>query len=698
MSSDTRNSILVLDDDPSFRTLVANLLRPQGYKVVEANSPNEANTFFSKKETVLAIVDYKLPQMDGMTWITRLRESGGNTPIIFCSAVPCDAKTFSWLRNILGVALIIQKPIIPSTFLQQVESLLPGYQKSFDKEGIADVCSFESKSEEEFEEEKITEMRNLAKKIKIEQAVRQARAQYFIQLENDWQLLVTNIDARNQNPQDEAALMEAIRIAHSMRGTAGSLGLEDLGNLAGKIEDFLISLDPNESTDQEIYWLEINRSIAKGHELVKQALLEGRDSDVTIVKNRVLILSSQDDVIDAAREEETRKIAHVQGTDNTAAFVKYAAENKLDAVIIDTTNNIDNAVRDAAKIRHIPGNESIPIGIICTGEHSLSESEKVYIGASSVISGPVTGDKLRESVQALLKISVPGQPRILVVDDDEVLCKYAAGILADQRMETEIETSPIKALEKIAAFKPDLILLDVMMPVMTGYEVCRQLRSEKENADIPVVFLTSKTSKEAREAAFAVGASDFLTKPILTEELVSRVSAQLALASTKRLDRSRDPETKMLTGQAFMIEAAALLETYKKKDQPFSVALIEIDDFDMTTVVQGFHGSQTAALALGSILQERFPAESLRCKWSSSGYAIVVPGTTAQALAQAMEKALDDFSGQKFSGNVHKFSASFSAGVSSSSLDGENLEEIIKSAHHKLKAGRREKSGAVSVS
>lgn len=696
VSANGKGSILILDDDPTFRGLVANLLRPHGYRVVEANSPAEANTILSKKETVLAIVDYRLPQMDGMTWITKLREAGGNTPIVFCSAVPCDAKTFSWLRNILSVALIVQKPIIPSAFLQQIESLLPGYQKSNLKEGIADIEAGSTNVDREADAEMIAEMRNVAKKLKVEQAIKQARAEYYEQLDRDWKQLVSSIDEKNNNKEDDAPLIVAIRIAHSIRGTAGSLGLEDIGAVAGKLEDFLMSIDSRDTTDQEIYWSEIIRLVAKGTELVSEALIDGKDSAPSSVKNRVLILSQRDSVIDAAREEATMRLAHVQGTDSPAAFMKYAAENRLDAVIIDTASDIKSAVRDCARVRNIPGNESIPIGLLCNKDTLLTNADLIYMGASHLINGAVNGDNLRQSVKALLKISVPGQPRVLLVDDDEVLCKFAAGVLTDQRMETVYETNPIKVLDQMEAFQPDLVVLDVMMPMLTGYEVCRQIRAESRWADVPVIFLTSKTSQDARSAAFAVGASDFLTKPVLSEELVARVSSQLALASRKRKDRARDPESRMLTTQAFMAEAQKFLESYREDNKSFTLSLLEIDEFDHTTITQGFHGAHSAAAELGLILQERFSAESLRCKWSTSGYAIVVPGSEAQDVAGAMKKALDEFAARKFPGSSHKFCTTFSAGIASAA-DGSNLEEIVKAAHHNLRAGKREMSGAVST-
>lgn len=698
MNNESRGSILVLDDDAGFRSLIVNLLRPQGFKVVEASSPDEAFSLFSKKDTVLAIVDYRLPQMDGMSWITKLREAGANVPVVFCSAIPCDAKTFSWLRNILQVAMIVQKPIVPSAFLQQIESLLPSYVKDYSSEGIAGVDESDTAGDDDLQADisMREQISQLDKKVKVAQALQNARQEYFIQLDNDWKVLIAKIEQRNHNAGDEAALAEAIRITHSIRGTAGSLGLEDIGKLAGQMEDFLLSLDPWDSTDQEIYWSEIIRAAARGTELIKDAIKEAKLVKPSTVRNRVLILSSNDNIIEAAQEDETREFAHVQGTDNATTFMRYAAENRLDAVILDTAPDTASAFHNAEKVRSIQGNESIPIGCICLSEHALSDSDVLYLGASEKIVQPINGENLRDAIKRLLEVRIPGQPRILVVDDDEVLCKFVCGVLNDQRMDASYETNPTLVMETMETIQPDLVLLDLMMPVVTGYEVCRHIRSEEKWSDVPVLFLTSKTDQAARSAAFAVGANDFLTKPVLAEELLARVAAQLAMASRKRKDRARDPESGMLRGEAYMAEAADLLLSHQKEGRPLAIALIEIDDFDELTIVQGHHGAQAVAQALSSMIHARFTAETLRCRWSSSGFALAVPGTDTAILAGAVSRLLSDFTRVKFAGSTHKFAATFSAGIADSFQDGVELEEIIKGAHHRLRTGRREKVGVIS--
>src|SRR5882672_7083940 len=119
------NSVLIIDDDEMFRSLIKEILASRGLDVIEAASGQEAFDHLDAETPVLALVDYRLPEMDGISWITQLRERGKNIPVVFISATWCDSATFNRLRGLLKVSLILQKPINPDLFMQQVESLLP---------------------------------------------------------------------------------------------------------------------------------------------------------------------------------------------------------------------------------------------------------------------------------------------------------------------------------------------------------------------------------------------------------------------------------------------------------------------------------------------------------------------------------------------------------------------------------------------
>lgn len=128
---------------------------------------------------------------------------------------------------------------------------------------------------------------------------------------------------------------------------------------------------------------------------------------------------------------------------------------------------------------------------------------------------------------------------ILIVDDEPKNLQFMGTILRHSNYEIEFASSGKLALKKMRANKPDLILLDVMMPGMDGWQVCGELRADKELKDIPVIFMTALTSQEDVMHCFEVGGSDYVSKPFQVAELLARVNTNF------ELKRSRDQITQL---------------------------------------------------------------------------------------------------------------------------------------------------------
>ena len=133
------------------------------------------------------------------------------------------------------------------------------------------------------------------------------------------------------------------------------------------------------------------------------------------------------------------------------------------------------------------------------------------------------------------------RPTILVVDDDPVNLQIAFGILKND-YHVKVATSGSAALELAAASLPDLILLDVVMPEMDGFEVCRRLKAGPATCLIPVIFLTSKTAEEDEKTGFLLGAADFVHKPFSPPIMALRVRTQLEIKFLQDLLRKESQE------------------------------------------------------------------------------------------------------------------------------------------------------------
>ena len=125
-------------------------------------------------------------------------------------------------------------------------------------------------------------------------------------------------------------------------------------------------------------------------------------------------------------------------------------------------------------------------------------------------------------------MNAPEQALILVVEDNPISQCLLAEILEDAGYRVVVGGFGADALE-LARMGPDLILLDVMMPGMNGYEVLEQLKADETTREIPVIFITGVNTAESRERGLTLGAVDYVTKPVSPEAVLSTVAAQLAL-------------------------------------------------------------------------------------------------------------------------------------------------------------------------
>ncbi|MET0263592.1 MAG: response regulator [Rariglobus sp.] len=125
-------------------------------------------------------------------------------------------------------------------------------------------------------------------------------------------------------------------------------------------------------------------------------------------------------------------------------------------------------------------------------------------------------------------------PKILVVDDQPINVQLLKRKLEKEGIEILTAYNGQEALDVVAHTKPDLILLDVMMPDMDGIEVCQRLQADEASRHIPIIFVTARTSKEGKIEGLGVGAVDYITKPIDLDETLARVQTQLRFVQINR--------------------------------------------------------------------------------------------------------------------------------------------------------------------
>lgn len=136
----------------------------------------------------------------------------------------------------------------------------------------------------------------------------------------------------------------------------------------------------------------------------------------------------------------------------------------------------------------------------------------------------------------------PSEYKILIVDDVMSNVLLLKVLLTNEKFAIATASNGRQALEQVEKENPDLVLLEVMMPDMSGFEVAQHLKSNPNTADIPIIFLTALNSTADIVKGFQVGANDFISKPFNKEELIIRVTHQISLVAAKRLILSKTEE------------------------------------------------------------------------------------------------------------------------------------------------------------
>ncbi len=189
--------------------------------------------------------------------------------------------------------------------------------------------------------------------------------------------------------------------------------------------------------------------------------------------------------------------------------------------------------------------------------------------------------------------------RILVVEDDFDISNMLRIYFSGQGYEVQVAPRGGEALSMTRKQLPNLIMLDIMLPDMNGYDVCRELRTTTRTSHVPIIFLTQRDERSDRIAGLELGADDYVTKPFDIEELKLRV--QNAIAAANRQTQI-DSKSNLPTGRLIEDHLRSLL----KSDRSWTYIDIKINTFDLFTEVYGFVAGDEVirfmALLLGEVV------------------------------------------------------------------------------------------------
>nr|WP_320115782.1 diguanylate cyclase [uncultured Desulfuromonas sp.] len=238
----------------------------------------------------------------------------------------------------------------------------------------------------------------------------------------------------------------------------------------------------------------------------------------------------------------------------------------------------------------------------------------------------------------------PAKQRVLIVDDEIINVQVLLNHLKTKGYDADFVNSGHEALEKIEQGHYDLLLLDVMMPRMSGYEVCRTLRKKHSSFELPILFLTARNQPGDIVTAFEMGANDYLVKPVDKTELFARIDTHLSLkhAVKEAIDSAHlaniDPLTGLYNRRFFMDFAKREFEKARRKNADLSVMMLDVDLFKSINDSYGHDVGDMVLKQIAFFMDAGTRGTDIVGRLGGDEFVMLLPGINLQSAVLVAEK------------------------------------------------------------
>lgn len=283
------------------------------------------------------------------------------------------------------------------------------------------------------------------------------------------------------------------------------------------------------------------------------------------------------------------------------------------------------------------------------------------------------------------------QETILIVDDIPQNLQILGQVLSQEGYRVAVATNGLQALDVAAKVVPDLILLDVMMPEMDGFEACRRLKKIDELVNVPVIFLTARNSTEDVVAGFEVGAVDFISKPFINVELLARVRTQVRINTLmKELEqKNKELEEKAvhddLTGlfnHGYMFERLSYCQQLSwRYHTPLSVIMFDLDHFKQVNDTYGHQVGDTVLQKVSNVIKNAVRQVDIAGRYGGEEFMIICPETSLENTFMLAERIREEIANTLM--GVEGLTVTISGGVAESH-ENEPVERLVNRADELL--------------
>ncbi len=526
------------------------------------------------------------------------------------------------------------------------------------------------------------------------QELRESYREHLPSVLAELQALVDTLRRDSEEPDSEV-LSELHRSLHKIAGSAGSFGFSRLGLQARELEQTAKRWLENPGLCDDMATRIFASAIAQMMEraqlredLAEQAALS-RVSEVEKPAHDVAektIWLVEDDLMLAESicqnlGQYGYRVLHFNRFDAAERAVREKVLDAPDLLLLDVMFAEEKLDATQALKESPLRSCGAPLLFITSFSDFDMRIRAVRLGAAGFIAKPLYIPRLIDRIEALLDAGGNTAYRVMIVDDDHTLAEHYRLVLGAAGMEVDVVNDPRQVIEAVAAFRPELVLMDMQMPGYGGQELAAVIRLHEAWLSLPIVYLSAETDTDLQLDAMGQGADDFLTKPISDRHLIAAVRVRIARA--RQLDDlvSRDSLTGLLKHSRIKEELDIALARARRSSEAVSVVMCDIDHFKHVNDNYGHATGDQVIKAMAHLLKQRLRQSDVIGRYGGEEFAAILPDCTEQQTIAIMEDIRQRFAAMAFVSDNGEFQVTMSAGIACNT---QSTEPLLVAADHAL--------------
>ena len=483
---------------------------------------------------------------------------------------------------------------------------------------------------------------------------------------------------------DENLRARAERDAHKLAGSLGMFGLPRGSELARELEQALAAVPaPSEAPLLAELTLALVAEVESRPAASKE---EGDVAPVAMADGHALLLVGPDpELIERLSVEALGRGLRPRSAATSAGARELVASESPDVAVLDISF-ADGAGEGLQLIEDLAGRDH-PVAVVAltASEALIDRVEVARRGACGFVQRTRPAPRVIDAVSEAIERRDSPRAKILAVDDDPAISRALEAMLASHGLAITTLNDPLRFWDTLDEVAPDLVVLDLDMPGLDGIDLCRVLRTDERMSQLPVLFLTGVADAGSVQRIFEAGADDYVSKPIVGPELVTRILNRLERVKLLRDLAERDGLTGVATRRRATVDLENLTAMSDRFGQPVSLALLDVDRLRELNDRLGYTAGDAALRRLGEMLIGSLRGEDTIGRWGGEEFIVGMYGMAREDGVQRIAEVLEGFRREEVD---DRGSASprlaFSAGVAEYPRDGRDLHELCRAADNAL--------------